>query len=125
MAVRPRRGLACRPAERALLIKGDPGIGKIAVVAELVQNNPGGQVLAYHCCQADNPETTSPARFVQNLAFQLAGQLAEYAALVKDQGLDEALGDDNCLANPMGASKKPSSPRLAACPPRPGGLAIF
>ena len=37
--------------ERALLIKGDPGVGKSAIVAELVHRNPDGQVLAYHCCQ--------------------------------------------------------------------------
>jgi len=33
-------------SERALLIKGDPGVGKSAVVAELVHRNPDGQVLA-------------------------------------------------------------------------------
>ena len=39
---------------RALLITGDPGIGKSAIVAQLVHLNPGGQVLAYHCCRAGN-----------------------------------------------------------------------
>lgn len=37
--------------DNAILITGDPGTGKSAIVAELVHRNPGGQVLAYHCCQ--------------------------------------------------------------------------
>src|ERR1041385_4853805 len=39
--------------EKALLITGDPGAGKSAVAAALVRKNSDGQVLAYHCCQAD------------------------------------------------------------------------
>ena len=43
--------------ERALLITGDPGVGKSAVVAQLVHLNPDGQVIAHHCCQADTLAT--------------------------------------------------------------------
>jgi type I restriction enzyme, R subunit len=44
-----------KQAPPALLITGEPGIGKSAIVAALVDNNPDGQVLAYHCCRADTP----------------------------------------------------------------------
>jgi hypothetical protein len=46
-----------RSAQPALLITGEPGIGKSTIVATLVHENPGGQVLAYHCWQADTPAT--------------------------------------------------------------------
>jgi predicted ATPase len=41
-----------KEAPPALLITGEPGIGKSAIVAALVDQNPEGQVLAYHCCRA-------------------------------------------------------------------------
>ena len=37
-------------------------------MAELVHNNPHGQVIAYHCCQADTQETLQPWRFVRSIA---------------------------------------------------------
>jgi serine/threonine protein kinase len=40
-------------SEQALLIIGEPGVGKSSIVAALVSKNPDGQVLAYHCCRAD------------------------------------------------------------------------
>jgi len=54
--------------ERALLIVGDPGIGKSVFVAEMIHRNPEGQVLAYHICRADDPETLRPSSFVMSLA---------------------------------------------------------
>ena len=54
--------------ERALLIVGDPGIGKSAFVAEMIHRNPGGQVLAYHVCRADDPETLRPSTVVMSFA---------------------------------------------------------
>lgn len=35
-----------------LLVTGDPGIGKSAIVAELIHRNPP-QLLAFHCCLSD------------------------------------------------------------------------
>ena len=70
--------------EPALLITGDPGVGKSALVAELVHRNPGGQVLAYHCCQADTPATLEPGLFVRSVAAMIASQIDSYAALLED-----------------------------------------
>jgi hypothetical protein len=75
----------------ALLITGEPGIGKSAIVAALVHENREGQVLAYHCCRADTPATLEPARFVRSLAGMLAARLEGYAAMLEDPGIKDAL----------------------------------
>ena len=75
-----------KQAPPALLITGEPGIGKSAVVAALVDNNPDGQVLAYHCCRADTPATLEPTRFVRSLAGMLAARLEGYAGMLEEQG---------------------------------------
>jgi WD40 repeat protein len=89
--------------ERALLIVGDPGTGKSAIVAELVHRNPGGQVLAYHCCQADTRETLQPGRFVRSLAAMIASQLDDYAARLSDPAVEEALSEAACARDPASA----------------------
>jgi hypothetical protein len=80
-----------KEAPPALLITGEPGIGKSAIVAALVDENPDGQVLAYHCCRADTPATLDPARFVRSLAGMLASRLEGYAAMLEDPGIKDAL----------------------------------
>jgi WD40 repeat protein/serine/threonine protein kinase len=62
-----------------LLIVGEPGIGKSAIVAALVHRNLEGQVLAYHCCRTDTPATLEPASFVRSLAGMFSARLPEYA----------------------------------------------
>jgi WD40 repeat protein len=78
-------------APPALLITGEPGIGKSAIVAALVHENPEGQVLAYHCCRADTPATLDPARFVRSLAGMLAARLEGYSTMLEDPGIQGAL----------------------------------
>lgn len=91
-------------SERALLVKGDPGVGKSAVVAELVHRNPDGQVLAYHCCQWDVGDTLSAGRFVRNLAAMVASKLEPYAALLEhDPAVRDALGEGRCETDPGSA----------------------
>lgn len=80
--------------ERALLITGDPGVGKSAIVAELVHRNPGGQVLAYHCCQATTPETLRPDRFVRSLAAMIASKIPAYAEMLGTPAVEEDLAKD-------------------------------
>jgi APAF-1 helical domain len=60
-------------------------------VAALVDNNPDGQVLAYHCCRADTPATLEPARFVRSLAGMLAARLEGYAAMLENPGIKDVL----------------------------------
>jgi hypothetical protein len=78
-------------------------VGKSALVAQLVFLNPGGQVLAYHCCQADTPETLRPARFVRSVAAMIAGKLPEYAARLDDPTVQEVLSVGSCEQDPASA----------------------
>jgi WD40 repeat protein len=89
--------------QRALLITGDPGIGKSAIVAQLVHLNPGGQVLAYHCCRAGLLETLRPARFVRAIAGMIASQLEGYAAQLDVPKVQEALSLARCETDPASA----------------------
>jgi WD40 repeat protein/serine/threonine protein kinase len=66
----------------ALLIVGEPGVGKSAILAALVHKNPNRQVLAYHCCRADTPSTLEPAGFVRSLASMFSARLDDYAAML-------------------------------------------
>lgn len=93
-------------AERALLIKGDPGAGKSAFVAQLVHANPGGQVLAYHCCQWDDYATLEPWRIVRSLAAMIAAKLEDYASLLADPIVQEALSETCSRDNPGGALER-------------------
>ena len=87
-------------AEPALLITGDPGTGKSAIVAQLVHLNRGAQVVAYHCCQADTPATLEPWRFVRSLAAMIAGQLDGYAAQLDEPAIKEHLTEAACREDP-------------------------
>jgi WD40 repeat protein len=89
--------------ERALLIKGGPGTGKSAVVAELVHRNPGGQVLAYHCCQWDYGETLEPWRFIRSVAAMIASKMEEYSAMLGEPTIQESLGVERCQTKPDSA----------------------
>jgi len=78
-------------SEPALLIVGEPGIGKSALVAALVHKNPGGQVLAHHCFRADTPATLEPAGFVRGLVAMLSARLGDYAAMLNEPSVVSAL----------------------------------
>lgn len=92
--------------ERVLLITGDPGIGKSAIVAQLVHLNPSGQVLAYHCCQADTPATVAPGLFVRSLAAMIASQLKQYATCLSEPAMEEALSESSCASDPASSFER-------------------
>ncbi len=64
--------------ERAFLALGDPGAGKSAFLAHVIQNEP--HVVAHHFCVASLAESRDPLRFVHSLAAQLADRLAGFRA---------------------------------------------
>jgi len=66
-----------------LLLVGEPGVGKSAIIAALVHRNPGGHVLAYHYCRSDTPATLEPGGFVRGLAAMFSSRLGEYAAVLE------------------------------------------
>jgi WD40 repeat protein/serine/threonine protein kinase len=78
-------------SQPVFLIIGQPGVGKSSIVAALVNENPEGRVLAYHCCRADTPATLEPAAFVRSLAAMLSSELEGYAAALKEAAIVDAL----------------------------------
>ena len=88
-------------SQPALLITGKPGVGKSAIVGALVHENPGGAVLAFHCCRADTPATLEPANFVTSIAAMLAARLDDYAEMLEDPPIVKAL--ENVQKDPANA----------------------
>jgi WD40 repeat protein len=74
-----------------LLLVGEPGMGKSAIIAALVHRNPGGHVLAYHCCRSDTPATLEPGGFVQGLAAMFSSRLDGYAAVLEGPNIAKFL----------------------------------
>jgi WD40 repeat protein/serine/threonine protein kinase len=103
-------------SQPALLIVGEPGIGKSSIVAALVRENPNGQVLAYHWCRADTPATLEPARFVRDLSIKLSAKMEDYTALLADPVIgaalqfadaDPASAFENAVLNPLHKIRPP------------------
>jgi hypothetical protein len=86
-----------------LLIVGDPGIGKSAIVAELVHRNPEGRVVAFHCCQSNVPETLRPGRFVRSVAAMIASRHPKYEEMLDRPLYRELLAPGNCDNDPESA----------------------
>jgi tetratricopeptide (TPR) repeat protein len=108
--------------ERALLITGDPGVGKSAIVAQLVHLNPESQVLAYHCCQAETRATLEPSLFVRNLAAMIASKLDDYAATLSDPAVEEALTLESCAKDPGSAFERGVLTPLESIPAPESGV---
>ena len=71
--------------EQFYLLTGEPGVGKSAIVAELIkrwQTQPGdeeqGRLAAYHFCRAGDVETVRPGRVLRSIAAQLGKTLPHY-----------------------------------------------
>ena len=102
----------------ALLIVGEPGIGKSAIIAALVYRNLKDQVLAYHCCRTETPATLEPARFVRSLASMLASQLKEYATMIEGASIGDLLRRSDpvsafeaAILAPLHRIRQPEKPR--------------
>ena len=108
--------------ERALLITGDPGAGKSAIVAQLVHANPDGQVLAYHCCRTDTEETLEAWRFVRSLAAMIASKLPDYATRLEESHLRELLSESRCKSDPSVALEQGILAPLHVLQPVGGGI---
>ena len=64
------------PGPRILLVTGEPGVGKSAVAARLVQSRD--DVVAHHFCVAGRASTVTPKTVLRSLAAQLSGSLPGY-----------------------------------------------
>ncbi|HEV7914161.1 MAG TPA: TIR domain-containing protein [Albitalea sp.] len=108
------------PGERALLITGDPGIGKTAILAQIVHREDS-RLIGYYCCRADSPASLVPAEFLRTLAALLAARLPDYVARLQDPAITDALADDVAGKDPAGAFDAAILSPLAAMPPPDGG----
>jgi hypothetical protein len=108
-------------ARRAMLITGGPGFGKSAFVAEYLHRNPGGRVLAFHCCQAETRETLRAGRFVRNVAAMIASRHPAYEALLDQAPYRDVLTEQFTTADPASAFEEGVLAALERCgPPGPG-----
>lgn len=78
--------------ERVFLALGDPGAGKSALLAHVIQHEP--RVAAHHFCVASLAESLDPLRFVQSLAAQLAERLAGFRAVLASAPQDSLESED-------------------------------
>jgi WD40 repeat protein len=78
--------------QRVFFITGDPGTGKSAVMAHLVERRP--EVVAYHFCVAGLRDSLDPLVFCRSLAAQLVTQLPGYRAAL------DLLDVESILAEP-------------------------
>jgi len=74
---------------RSLLILGDPGVGKSAVAARLVEREP--RVAGHFFCKHDEANTLEPGRLVQTLAAHLAASVPAYFSRLDDPVVRERL----------------------------------
>jgi AAA ATPase domain len=65
--------------KRSMLITGDPGLGKSAIVAEMVERRKAMGVIAWFCCRWDYSDQLAPRVFVEAIAASLAENLPAYA----------------------------------------------
>src|SRR5262249_41790005 len=80
-----------RHTGRAFLIVGDPGTGKSAYLAHLVDTLP--QTAAYHFCVSSLIRSLDPVRFVQSLAAQLLDRFVDYRRVLHADKLEPAAGE--------------------------------
>lgn len=110
-------------AKPALLVRGDAGVGKSAIVADLVRRNPNQQVLAYHCCQWNLPATLDAHRFVRSLAAMIASKSDAFAErLGQDEEIRRKLADETNAEDPRSLLAEAILAPLQSLPAPEGGL---
>jgi hypothetical protein len=72
--------------QRVFLLTGDPGTGKSAIMAHLVERHP--YVGAYHFCTSNYAESLDPFRFISSVTAQLATQFSYYRDALASEDLE-------------------------------------
>jgi WD40 repeat protein len=85
------RNWRAKGTNRFMLITGDPGIGKSAIVAEMVEHCEKMGVIAWFCCRWEQPDQLAPRVFVEAIAASLAEHLPAYTQALKAPELQSLL----------------------------------
>jgi Domain of unknown function (DUF4062)/AAA ATPase domain len=80
-----------RGTSRSMLITGDPGLGKSAIVAEMVERREKMGVIAWFCCRWEQPDQLAPRVFVEAIAASLVHNLPAYAQALEAPELQTLL----------------------------------
>ena len=111
-------------SEAALLIKGDPGIGKSALIAELAFGRLSGSTVITYCCQWDVTATLRPATFVRAIAYQFASRVPAYADALETSEIrrmleraerDPPSAFELAVLAPLGRMNPPQEGRFFLC----------
>ncbi len=78
--------------ERVMLALGDPGAGKSAWLAHMIEND--SRAVAHHFCVASVAESLKPVRFVQSLASQLCTEIPGFCAALDATADDASESED-------------------------------
>jgi hypothetical protein len=107
---------------RALLVRADYGVGKSALLAELVRRKANGALAAWYFCQHDTRDTLLPATFVSTVVAQLAETVPGYREAIEAtpalrDKVDRVLDDppstfEAAIVSPLHRLPPPSVPRL-------------
>ena len=84
--------------ESVLLLVGDPGAGKSALIAQM-----SSDAIAHQFCQADARITLDGGRFVRSIAAQIGHASAEFAGTAERPEVAEFLTAESCQIDPSAA----------------------
>lgn len=87
-----------------ILIMGDPGSGKSALLSQLICSRTSSSVihahiLGYHLCKYSDKNTQMAGKFVRNLAEMIARRLPEYGYIVSNSSYIQRSFDYDCIQN--------------------------
>lgn len=94
-----RRWIGEAVDERVLVLVGDPGAGKSALIAQL----SGEAAIAHHFCQADVRVTLDCGRFVRSIAAMVAHACPDLAAVLTRPDVAEFMTTEACQVDPAAA----------------------
>lgn len=107
--------------ERVLLLVGDPGAGKSALLAQLT----GAGAIAHHFCQSDVRVTLDCGRFLRSVAAMVTHALPGLGAMLERPDIAEFMTAEACQVDPAAAMDFGMIRLLGELPPEGRRAAIM
>ena len=90
-----------------ILITGDPGSGKSALVSEMICSKHSSpmihsRILGFHFCSNSDKGTQNAAKFVRNLANMIAVKIKQYKYVISSDPFIQKLLHIDCFQDPVG-----------------------